>query len=139
VPIEHNVDCAETYLHTKWHLYSSNRLPQYTWAENGELLCPLFFAGGAGSGPNLMSPGPRPTSLQSGRHLDPYRHLATSDMGRKLKESVPPLWGSWSPSNTMWPGPSLTSIPSGILVHPTVWPQYTNVTDRDTTDRTTVR
>jgi len=32
--------------------------------------------------------------------------------------------------NTMWPGPRPTSVPSGILIHPTVWPQYTNVTDR---------
>ena len=35
-----------------------------------------------------------------------------------------------SPSNTMWPGPMPTSVPSGILIHPTFWPQYTNVTDR---------
>ena len=35
-----------------------------------------------------------------------------------------------SPSNTMLPGPRLTSVPSGILIHPSVWPQYTNVTDR---------
>jgi len=34
-----------------------------------------------------------------------------------------------SPSN-MWPGPRPTSVPRGILIHPTVWPQYTNVTDR---------
>jgi len=27
------------------------------------------------------------------------------------------------------------SSPSGILIHPAVWPQYTNVTDRQT-DRT---
>ena len=27
-------------------------------------------------------------------------------------------------------GPRPTSIPNGILIHPTVWPQYTNVTDR---------
>jgi len=27
-------------------------------------------------------------------------------------------------------GPRPTSIPSGIVIHPTVWPQYTNVTDR---------
>jgi len=37
----------------------------------------------------------------------------------------------------MWPGLSPTSIPSGILIHPTVWPQYTNVTDRQ--DRQTDR
>jgi len=23
-------------------------------------------------------------------------------------------------------------VPGGILIHPTVWPQYTNVTDRQT-------
>ena len=50
----------------------------------------------------------------------------------------PFLWGAGSPSNTMWPGPRPTAIPSFILIHPTVWPQYTNVTDRQ--DRqTTVR
>ena len=42
-----------------------------------------------------------------------------------------------SPSNTPWPRP--TSVPSGILIHPAVWPQYTNVTDRtDGANRTTV-
>jgi len=40
-----------------------------------------------------------------------------------------------SPSNTMSPGPRPTSIPSGILIHPAVRPQYTNVTDKQT-DRT---
>ena len=32
-------------------------------------------------------------------------------------------------------GPHLTQCrpgPSGILIHPTIWPQYTNVTDRTT-------
>jgi len=44
--------------------------------------------------------------------------------------------GNWSPSNTMWPRPM--PIPPyqvasyGILMHPTVWPQYNNVTDRVT-------
>ena len=36
--------------------------------------------------------------------------------------------GAGSPSNTMWPGLRPTSAPSFILIHPTVWPQYTNVT-----------
>ena len=34
------------------------------------------------------------------------------------------------PSNAMWPGPRPTAVPSFILIHPTIWPQYTNVTDR---------
>ena len=38
--------------------------------------------------------------------------------------------GAGSPSNTMWPGPRPTCMPSFILIHSTVWPQYTNVTDR---------
>jgi len=54
--------------------------------------------------------------------------LATIDMGRKLGG----VGGAGSPSNTMWPEPRPTSVPSFILVHPTVWPQYTNVTDRQT-------
>jgi len=41
-----------------------------------------------------------------------------------------------SPSDTMSPGPRPTSVPSGILIRPTIWPHYTNVTDR--TDRATV-
>ena len=43
--------------------------------------------------------------------------------------------GAGSPSNTMWPGPRPTSVLSFILIHPTIWPQYTNVTDK--TDRQT--
>ena len=39
-------------------------------------------------------------------------------------------------SKTVWPGPRPTSMPSFILIRPTVWPQYTNVTDRqDRRDR----
>ena len=59
--------------------------------------------------------------------------LATIDEGRKVGAAVPlSLGGAGYPSNTMWPGPSPTSVPSGIVIRPTVWPQYTNVTDRTT-------
>jgi len=46
--------------------------------------------------------------------------------------AVPLLEEPGAPSNIMWPGPRPTSAPNGILIHPTVWPQYTNVTDRQT-------
>jgi len=76
--------------------------------------------------------------------------LATIDMGRKVREGLlcPFPWREldcWVPSNTLWSGPRPASVPSGILIHPTVWPQCTNVTDRqdrtgqDRTDRTAVR
>jgi len=62
--------------------------------------------------------------------------LATIDMGQKLGAvCVCPFWAG-SPSNTMWPGSRPTSVPSGILIHPTVWPQYANgQTDGQRTDR----
>ena len=49
--------------------------------------------------------------------------------------------GAGSPSsNTVLHGLRPTSVPGGILIHPTVWPEYTNFTDRqDRQDRTTVR
>jgi len=56
--------------------------------------------------------------------------LATIDMGRKVGVLLCPFpWGNWVPSNTMSPGRRPTSVPSGMLIHQTVWPQYTNVTD----------
>jgi len=33
-------------------------------------------------------------------------------------------------SSTMSPGPRPTSVPSGIVIHPTAWSHYTNVRDR---------
>ena len=52
-------------------------------------------------------------------------------MGRKFG-ALSPFWGggAWSPSDAIWPGPRPTCTPSFILIHPIVWPQYTNVTDR---------
>jgi len=51
-------------------------------------------------------------------HLDSSSHLVTSDMGQKL--GAVPLLGEL--------GPHLTQC--AILIYATVWPQYTNVTDR---------
>jgi len=59
-------------------------------------------------------------------------------MGQKLGAVHLGGGGAGSPSNTMWPGPRPTCMPRFILIliPPTVWPQYTNVTDRqDRTDR----
>jgi len=54
-------------------------------------------------------------------------------MGQKLGPAGPLFLGregeGGSPSNSMWSGP--TSIPSSILIHPTVWSQYANVTQQD--------
>ena len=54
----------------------------------------------------------------------PSSPLATIDMSRKLG-AVPFLGGAGSPANTKSPGSRPTTILSGILVHPAVWPQRT--------------
>jgi len=92
-----------------------------------------FWGGGAGPRSNIMS---LEAYLPTTWHLDPSSHLATTDMGQNWR-TPPPFWGGGggSPSNTMWPGPRPTCTPSFIWIRPTVWPQYTKVTDRiDRTD-----
>jgi len=43
---------------------------------------------------------------------------------------APFLGRAGSPFNTVWPGLRPTGMPGFILIHPTVWPPYTSVTDR---------
>ena len=44
-------------------------------------------------------------------------------MRRKLRGCPLPLLGECIPSNTKSPGPRPTSVPSGILIDPAIWPQ----------------
>jgi len=37
--------------------------------------------------------------------------------------AVPLSRRAGTPSNTMWPGPRSTSVPSAVFIHPAVWPQ----------------
>jgi len=52
---------------------------------------------------------------------------ATMDTAWKVRAALHLFvgWGAGSPSNTMWPGPRPTSVPSGIFIYPAVWPQQT--------------
>ena len=104
--------------------------PQQTRAEYWALLCPFgegsWTAGTSLS--NIISPGPRPTSLPSGILIHPA--ILPQQIGREVGAAVPRLLEGQgvelqSPSNTMWPAPRPTSVPSGILIHPAVWPQET--------------
>jgi len=63
--------------------------------------------------------------------------LATIDMDRKVGGGccAPFRGGAGSLCSTMSPGPRHASVPSGILIHPTVCAQYTNVTDRQDRQR----
>jgi len=56
-------------------------------------------------------------------------------VGQKVGGCCAPFHGgAGTPPNTTSPGPRPASLPSGILIHPTVSPQYTSVTDRQDND-----
>ena len=78
-------------------------------------------------------PHARGCSYKSSAVAEMGNRLATIDMGRKVGVGAAvslSVGEVGSPSNTMGPGPRPTSVPSGILIHPTVRLQYTNVSDR---------
>ena len=77
--------------------------------------------------------------MMDGRHFDKCSavaemgdRLAITDMGRKEGAAVQgrkeggrctPFGGAGFPSNTTWLGPRSTSVATGIIIHPAVWPQ----------------
>jgi len=76
---------------------------------------------------------PHLTQSRLGRGLPPYQVASQSILlfghnGHALKiGGCAPLggWGAMSPSNTMSPRLRHTSVPSGILMYPALWPQLT--------------
>ena len=88
-------------------------------------------SGGAAVPLSMGELGPHITQCRLGQSLptkcyrDPSSRLAIIDMGRNEGGGCCAhfLFGAArSPSNTMSPGPRPTSVPSGSLIHPTVWP-----------------
>jgi len=53
--------------------------------------------------------------------IRPFGH---NGHGPKTAPCVPLLGGAATPSNTTSPRPRFTSVPSGILIHPAIWPQH---------------
>ena len=98
------------------------------WAEKWGLLC-RFSWEERGPHHNIAW---AEAYLRTNWNPDPSSRLATIGMGQKVAGCCAPLRGGGAEflSNTMSPKPRPTFVPSGILIHPTVWPQYTNVTDR---------
>jgi len=58
--------------------------------------------------------------------------MGRNHMGRKLGGYYAPFRGGSGSHLTQCrlQRPRPTSVPSGILIHPTFWPQYTNIADR---------
>jgi len=113
---------AEAYLRTKWHLDPSSRLAT---TDMGRKL--------GGAVPIEVELGPHLTQCCPGRGLRSYQVASSSIQpfghnrhGPKICGGLCPfLGGAGSSSGTLWPGLRPTSTPSGILIHPAVWPQKT--------------
>jgi len=73
----------------------------------------------------------RKTPLDKSGDISQNKCSAVAEMGDRMATKTwaenwggcIPLGAAGSPSDTMWPGPSPPSVPSGILIHPAVWPQ----------------
>jgi len=77
------------------------------------------------------------TNRQTNRHYEPTnsnRNSSVDEIGDRGHDRHGPKrggccasfvggGGAGFPSNTMWPGLRSTSVPSGIYIHPAVWPQ----------------
>jgi len=90
--------------------------------KEGGLLCP--FCGGGELGSRLTQHGLGRGLLQYQVAFTSIHPFATIDMGRKLG-AVPFLGGQLGPHLTTSLGLRPSSIPSGILIHPAIWPQRT--------------
>jgi len=103
---------------------------QQTWPKIGGC-APFLGGGGAGSPSNTMSLGSRSTFLLrvASWSIEPFGH---NRYGPRIGGGLCPFKGRapGSLSHTMWPVPRPNRMPSFTLIRPTVWPQYTNVTDR---------
>jgi len=86
----------------------------------------LYPLGEGELGPHLSQVAWAEAYLHTKQYPDASSHLATTNIGRKLGAVGR---GAWSPSNTMLLVSRATSLASGILKHPAIWPQqiYNNV------------
>ena len=110
----------QIYLRIKWHLDPSSHFATLDMGRKVGVLCP--FVGEL---------NPHLTQRCLGRDLPPYQivifvHPAVWPQ-QTLAENwgLCPFGGAGFPCNTMSPGPTSTSLSSGILIHPAVWPQQT--------------
>ena len=114
--------------HTKWHLHPSSHLARIDMDRKKGTAVPPFLGGGqAGSPSNTMRPGPRLTSILSGTliYLAVWRQQTWAENWWRL--FAVGGGGAESSSISMWPG----HLRAKFHLDPsTVWPQYTNVTDR---------
>jgi len=65
----------------------------------------------------LMSPVNKSSAVAEMGDRGHNRH------GRKKGGTVPLSRSAGNPSNTMWPVPRSTSVPSGVFINPAVWQQ----------------
>jgi len=87
--------------------------------------CCAPFGGEGVLGPHLTQCGLSQGNLHSKWHLDPSSRLAIIDMGQKVGGCCAPFWAGKLGSHLTSAALRPTSIPSGGLIHPAIWPQQT--------------
>ena len=117
---------GEPSLGDRW--YKCSATPEHLYKRSPKDGSP--YAIGSSSVTSVLGRGLE-TYLHTKWHLHPYSRLAQQTWAKN--------WGLCSfgereLSNTMWLASRPTSMPSFTLIHSTVWPQYTNVTDRQRCD-----
>jgi len=103
-----------------------------TWAKIkwGVMCPPPFFLGGEGEARSTYNNVAwAEVYLRTKWHLNPFSRFSTTDIGLKL--GAVHHFGEEELGRPVWPGPRPTSVPSFILIHRTVSPQHTNVTETD--------
>ena len=101
-------------------------VPEQSGPKSGGLLSVPLSVAGTGSPSNTMSHGARPIFVVRTKwYPDTYNRLATTHIGRKVGLAMP-LSVRLCPHLTQYrlDRSRPTSVQSGILVHPAVWPQY---------------
>jgi len=116
--------------HARWHSamsYATRTEMDHCLATiDGPKIGGVPFLGGRGAQSHL-------TQCRLGQGLPPYQVASWSispfghnRIGPKTGGGLCPLFGgAGSPSNRKSPGPRPTTISSGILIHPAIWPQWT--------------
>ena len=111
--------------------FSFNAVHLYTvgWVTGKDLACKICAAiipqrSVLRTKPNVKQFQKRPVKTRASAVAEMGDH-ARANWADKWEAVVPLLWRSWVPIEHMLPGPRLTSVPSGILIHLAVWPQQT--------------
>jgi len=103
--------CIQPFGHNRQGPKNGGFVPRFCLGERGEL------------GPMQHNVAWVEAYPHTKTHIEPSSHMATIDMGRNLGVLPIFLRRAGCSSNSILLGSKPTFLPSGILIHPAIWPQ----------------